>query len=133
MPDRCRRAPSSVSRWSPRWARYVEAMWLTLQRGEPADYVISTETPSVRECAEIAFAHVGLEWEHHVVTAFLRPAEVGQFVSDASNAKTELGWEPKTSFRELVELMADADLGRVTAQAATSVRPCTPRRVCEDE
>ncbi len=95
---------------------YVEAMWLMLQQDEPSDYVIATGvTHSVREFAEIAFAHAGLDWERHVVTdpAFLRPAEVDQLVGDASKAKAELGWEPRTSFRELVELMVDADLERV--------------------
>jgi GDPmannose 4,6-dehydratase len=100
---------------------YVEAMWLVLQREEPADYVLATGVPhSVRDFAELAFERVGLDWERHVVSdaAFLRPAEVDQLVGDASKARGELGWEPRTSFRELVELMVDADLERVAASPA---------------
>jgi GDPmannose 4,6-dehydratase len=92
---------------------YVEAMWLMLQRRRADDYVIATgETHSVRECAEIAFARVGLDWRDHVVVddAFRRPAEVDRLVGDASKAKRELGWEPRVAFRELIELMVDADL-----------------------
>jgi GDPmannose 4,6-dehydratase len=99
---------------------YVEAMWLMLQQGEAGDYVIATGEPhSVREFCELAFAHVGLDWEPHVKTdpEFLRPAEVDRLVGDASKAREELGWEPKTSFRELVELMVDADISRLTASA----------------
>jgi GDPmannose 4,6-dehydratase len=100
---------------------YVEAMWLMLQQDEPADYVVATGEPhSIQEFAELAFTHAGLDWEQHVVgdSAFLRPAEVDHLVGDASKARAELGWEPKTSFRELVELMVDADLERLGAQAA---------------
>src|SRR5438034_10934988 len=97
---------------------YVRAMWLMLQQDEPKDYVIATgERHSVREFVELAFGHAGLDWERHVVSdpAFLRPAEVDQLVGDSSKARGELGWEPRTSFRELVELMVDADLERVAA------------------
>src|SRR5438034_202188 len=97
---------------------YVEAMWLMLQQDEPAEYVIATGQPhSVRDFAELAFERAGLDWERHVVSdpAFLRPAEVDQLVGDSSKARGELGWEPRTSFRELVELMVDADLERVAA------------------
>jgi GDPmannose 4,6-dehydratase len=99
---------------------YVEAMWLMLQQQEPADYVIATgETHSVRECVEVAFAHAGLDHERHVVIdpAFLRPAEVDQLIGDPSRARTELGWEPRTTFRELVEMMVDADIARLSATA----------------
>jgi GDPmannose 4,6-dehydratase len=99
---------------------YVEAMWQMLQRDEPADYVVATgETHSVREFAEIAFGYVGLEWEQYVKTdpQFLRPAEVDQLVGDSSKAKKELDWEPKHSFRDLVEMMVDADLERLAAAA----------------
>jgi GDPmannose 4,6-dehydratase len=99
---------------------YVEAMWQMLQRDEPADYVVATGEPhSVREFAEIAFGYVGLEWEQYVKTdpQFLRPAEVDQLVGDSSKAKKELGWEPKHSFRDLVEMMVDADLERLAAAA----------------
>jgi GDPmannose 4,6-dehydratase len=99
---------------------YVEAMWQMLQRDEPADYVIATGEPhSVREFAELAFAHVGLDWQRYVKTdpEFLRPAEVDHLVGDASKAKRDLGWEPRHTFRELVEMMVDADLERLTAAA----------------
>jgi GDPmannose 4,6-dehydratase len=92
---------------------YVEAMWLMLQQERADDYVIATGEPhSVRECAEIAFARVGLEWRDHVVVddAFKRPAEVDRLVGDASKAQRELGWTPRVAFRELIELMVDADL-----------------------
>jgi len=97
---------------------YVEAMWLMVQQEEPVDYVIATGEPhSVREFAERAFEHLGLDWERHVVSdpRFLRPAEVDHLVGDASKAREALGWEPKTSFRELVGLMVDADLARLSA------------------
>jgi GDPmannose 4,6-dehydratase len=99
---------------------YVEAMWLMLQQPEPSDYVIATgETHSVRECVEVAFAHAGLDHERYVVTdpAFLRPAEVDQLIGDPSRARRELGWEPRTSFRELVEMMVDADIARLSTAA----------------
>jgi GDPmannose 4,6-dehydratase len=105
---------------------YVEAMWQMLQRDEPADYVVATGEPhSVREFAEIAFGYVGLEWEQYVKTdpQFLRPAEVDQLVGDSSKAKKELGWDPKHSFRDLVEMMVDADLERLAA--ATTPRLTT--------
>jgi GDPmannose 4,6-dehydratase len=97
---------------------YVEAMWLMLQAGEAEDFVIATgEEHSVRECAEIAFEHASLELDRHVVVdpEFLRPAEVDHLVGDASKARKKLGWEPKVSFRELVEMMVDADVERLTA------------------
>ncbi len=99
---------------------YVEAMWMMLQADEPEDYVIATgEEHSVREFAEIAFEHAGVDLERHVVLdpEFLRPAEVDHLVGDASKARTKLGWEPRVSFRELVEMMVDADLERLTASA----------------
>jgi GDPmannose 4,6-dehydratase len=92
---------------------YVEAMWLMLQQDEPEDYVIATgEAHSVRELVDVAFAHVGLDPGEHVRTdpRFLRPAEVEHLVGDHSKARERLGWEPRTSFEELVRLMVDADL-----------------------
>jgi GDPmannose 4,6-dehydratase len=92
---------------------YVEAMWLMLQQDRADDYVIATgETHSVRECAQLAFERVGLDWEQYVVVddAFKRPAEVDRLVGDASKARRELGWAPRTGFRELIELMVDADV-----------------------
>ncbi|HEY6835413.1 MAG TPA: GDP-mannose 4,6-dehydratase [Gaiellaceae bacterium] len=97
---------------------YVEAMWLMLQQDEPSDYVIATGEPhSVREFAQIAFERADLDWEEYVVVdpKFLRPAEVDQLIGDPSKAKEQLGWEPRTSFRELVEMMVDADLERLGA------------------
>ena len=96
---------------------YVEAMWRMLQKDEASDYVIATGTPhSVREFAQIAFEHAGLDWEQYVAVdpKFLRPAEVDQLIGDPTKAKEQLGWEPRTSFRELVEMMVDADLERVS-------------------
>jgi len=97
---------------------YVEAMWLILQQDEPDDYVVATgETHSVREFCELAFAHVGLASQDHVKTdpKFLRPAEVDQLVGDSTKARERLGWSPRHSFRELVEMMVDADLARLSA------------------
>ena len=92
---------------------YVEAMWLMLQQEAPEDYVIATgETHSVRELVDVAFERVGLDPEQYVRIdpKFLRPAEVEQLVGDPAKAREKLGWEPRTGFRELVELMVDADL-----------------------
>ncbi|MEA2400566.1 MAG: GDPmannose 4,6-dehydratase [Thermoleophilaceae bacterium] len=92
---------------------YVEAMWLMLQEDEPDDYVIATgETHSVRELVETAFRHVGLDPEEHVRIdpKYLRPAEVEHLIGDASKARTKLGWEPRTSFDEMVKRMVDSDL-----------------------
>jgi GDPmannose 4,6-dehydratase len=92
---------------------YVEAMWLMLQQEKPDDYVIATgETHSVREFLEAAFSHAGLDWKKHVEIdqRYYRPAEVDLLIGDASKAKRQLGWEPKTKFAELVKLMVDADI-----------------------
>jgi GDPmannose 4,6-dehydratase len=92
---------------------YVEAMWLMLQQKEPQDYVIATgEMHSVREFCEIAFARAGLDYKKYVVTdeRFMRPAEVDLLLGNPAKAKKELGWQPKTTFKELVELMVDEDL-----------------------
>lgn len=91
---------------------YVEAMWLMLQRPEPEDFVIATnESHSVREFLELAFAHADLDWREHVQIdeRLLRPAEVPLLLGDASKARQKLGWEPKTTFPELVELMVESD------------------------
>ncbi len=96
---------------------YVEAMWLMLQRDEPRDYVIGTGTAhSVREFVEIAFHHAGLDPDRHIVVDpnLLRPAEVDHLVADASRSRRDLGWEPRTSFEELVTTMVDADLERLS-------------------
>ena len=92
---------------------YVEAMWLMLQQERADDFVIATgETNTVRRCVEIAFDRVGLDWERYVKLdeSLLRPAEVDLLVGDSAKAKRELGWEPQTSFDELIRLMVDADL-----------------------
>jgi GDPmannose 4,6-dehydratase len=92
---------------------YVEAMWLMLQAKDPVDYVIGTGLQnSVRECYEIAFAHVGLDPNDFVKTdkSLQRPAEVDTLLADPSKAERELGWRAQTSFSELIELMVDADL-----------------------
>jgi GDPmannose 4,6-dehydratase len=95
---------------------YVEAMWLMLQQPEPDDYVVATgENHSVREFAEIAFAHVGLDWKRYVKVdpRLLRPAEVDTLVGDATKARSRLGWRPRVSFPELVRMMVEADLERL--------------------
>ncbi len=92
---------------------YVEAMWLMLQQEQPDDYVISTgETHSVREFLEESFAYVNLKWEDYVEIdpRYFRPAEVDLLLGDCTKAKQKLGWEPKVTFKGLVELMVDADL-----------------------
>jgi GDPmannose 4,6-dehydratase len=92
---------------------YVEAMWLMLQQPEPDDYVIATnETHTIRECLEVAFGRVGLDWQKYVEIdpRYYRPAEVELLIGDASKAKRKMGWEPKTKFKDLIELMVDADL-----------------------
>src|SRR4029453_9174057 len=100
---------------------YVRAMWAMLQRSEPADYVIATgETHAVREFVDLAFSHAALDLADHVKTdpRYLRPAEVDQLVGDPAKAKAELGWEPEVSFQELVELMVDADIERLSGRKA---------------
>jgi len=92
---------------------YVEAMWRMLQHDKPDDFVIATgETNTVRRCVEIAFDEAGLEWEQYVRLdpQFLRPAEVDLLVGDPGKAKRDLGWEPTTSFEELIRLMVRSDL-----------------------
>jgi len=92
---------------------YVEAMWLMLQQDEPDDYVIATgEAHSVRDLLEEAFSYAGLDWRDHVEIdpKYYRPAEVDLLIGDAGKAKRKMGWEPKTSFQDLVRLMVDADL-----------------------
>jgi GDPmannose 4,6-dehydratase len=95
---------------------YVQAMWKMLQQETPDDFVIGTgETHSVREFADVAFKYVGLNYEDYVVQdpRFLRPSEVDVLISNPAKARQMLGWEPKVQFRELVEMMVDADLKRL--------------------
>ena len=99
---------------------YVKAMWMMLQQDKPDDYVVATgHTHSVREFCQIAFSHVGLDWEDYVVIdpAFMRPAEVDQLVGDASKANQMLGWQPAVSFEELIRMMVDADLALIRGEA----------------
>jgi GDPmannose 4,6-dehydratase len=93
---------------------YVRAMWLMLQQDEPDDYVIATGTQhSVRDCARIAFECVGLNYEDYVVAdnpSDLRPADVINLVGDSTKASKKLGWAPRTSFPEMMQIMVEADL-----------------------
>jgi GDPmannose 4,6-dehydratase len=92
---------------------YVDAMWRMLQQDEPDDFVVATgETHSVRRFCEIAFGHVDLDYNDHVVIdeKFFRPAEVDLLIGDSAKAKKVLGWEPTTSFEDLVTMMVDGDL-----------------------
>ena len=98
---------------------YVEAMWRMLQQEESDDYVIATgETHAVQEFVEEAFAYAGLDWRDHVEIdpKYYRPSEVDLLVGDASKAKRVLEWEPKTTFKDLVSLMVDADMAALRAQ-----------------
>ncbi len=104
---------------------YVEAMWMMLQAKQPSDFVIATgETHSVKEFLDEAFAYADLDWKLHVKQdeRFLRPSEVDLLLGDASRAKAELGWAPRTSFRDLVRIMVDADL-ELARREATGTMP----------
>ena len=97
---------------------YVEAMWLMLQQDEPEDFVIATgEAHSVRELVSVAFERAGLDPDEYVRLdpRFLRPAEVEHLIGDATKARERLGWEPRTSFEDMVRLMVDADLEMLAA------------------
>src|SRR6266403_1729293 len=99
---------------------YVQAMWLMLQQPNADDYVVASgETHSVRELCQIAFSHAGLDWQDHVVVdpALVRPAEVDLLIGDASKARRVLGWAGKHSFRQLIEMMVDADVAAVRQSA----------------
>jgi GDPmannose 4,6-dehydratase len=92
---------------------YCEAMWLMLQQDKPDDYVIATgETHSVREFLDEAFGHLDLDWKPYVEIdpRYFRPAEVDLLIGDSSKARKKLGWEPKITFKELAQMMVDADL-----------------------
>ncbi len=102
---------------------YVDVMWRMLQEDDPDDYVIGTgEDHSVRELVDVAFARVGLDPTEYVVQdpAFMRPAEVDLLIADPSKASEQLGWVPATGFKELVELMVDADLERLRSGVPTA-------------
>jgi GDPmannose 4,6-dehydratase len=103
---------------------YVEAMWLILQRPAPDDYVVATgESHTVREFVELAFSYVGLDWQRYVVRdpGLYRPAEVHALLGDASRARAELGWQPRTTFPMLVWSMIDADCRALNV--ADAVKP----------
>ncbi|MFL5802211.1 MAG: GDP-mannose 4,6-dehydratase, partial [Roseiflexaceae bacterium] len=92
---------------------YVRAMWLMLQQTQPDDYVIASgQTHLVRELCELAFDYVGLDYRNYVVQdeRFMRPAEVDLLIGDPSKARAKLGWQPETSFENLVRMMVEADL-----------------------
>jgi GDPmannose 4,6-dehydratase len=95
---------------------YVDAMWRMLQQEKPGDYVVGTGTMhTVRDLCAAAFSHAGLDWQQYVKVdpQFVRPAEVDVLRADASRARKELGWTPKVSFEQLVQMMVDADLKRL--------------------
>lgn len=98
---------------------YVRAMWLMLQQDAPDDYVVGTgETHSVQELCEVAFAHVGLDYRDYVRQdpRFMRPAEVDLLISNPAKARARLGWQPEVSFRQLIEMMVDADMALLRHQ-----------------
>jgi GDPmannose 4,6-dehydratase len=104
---------------------YVRAMWLMLQRERPDDYVIATGVShSVRDLVEIAFSHAGLDWQKHVKIdpALLRPAEVDHLLGDPSKARAELGWTPSVNFKQLVEMMVDADIALLSSTSSPAAR-----------
>jgi GDPmannose 4,6-dehydratase len=94
-------------------ADFVEAMWLMMQQDEPEDYVIATgETHSVREFVEIVFGKLGLDYKRHVSIdpKYFRPTEVDILLGDATKAKKKLGWTPKVTFEQLIDMMIEADM-----------------------
>ena len=100
---------------------YVDAMWRMLQTEEPRDFVIGTgEHHTPREICEIAFERVGLDYRDHgeVDERFKRPAEVDTLLADPRRARDELGWEARTSFRELIEVMVDAEIALLERRGA---------------
>jgi GDPmannose 4,6-dehydratase len=98
---------------------YVEAMWLMLQQNEPDDYVIATgETHTVQKLVEVAFNHAGLDWKKYVKLdpKFLRPAEVDLLIGDPAKAMQKLGWKPKVSFEQMIQMMVDSDVERLSSR-----------------
>jgi len=98
---------------------YVEAMWLMLQQDKPDDFVIATgETHTVRELVEEAFSYAGLDWQKYIKVdpRYYRPAEVDHLIGDATKARKMLGWKPRTTFKELIRLMVDADIELVNKE-----------------
>jgi GDPmannose 4,6-dehydratase len=102
---------------------YMQAVWLMLQQSEPDDYVIATgNVHSVKDFLEEAFGYLGMDWRHYVETdpKYFRPADVASLVGDASKAAQKLRWRARTSFRELVRMMTDADMARLTIERRLS-------------
>ena len=109
---------------------YVRAMWLMLQQPVATDYVIATGVShSVRQLIEIAFERVGLDWQKYVRVdpSLLRPAEVEHLLGDSSRARNELNWTPQVSFSQLIEMMVDADLARLSVSRGISAERATVR------
>jgi GDPmannose 4,6-dehydratase len=105
---------------------YVRAMWLMLQQDQPDDYVVgSGQTHSVRQLCQVAFAHVGLDWQDYVIVdpKYYRPAEVDLLVSDPSKARRELGWEPEVTFEAMIHNMVDTDLEKLQSPESTRGEP----------
>ena len=103
---------------------YVRAMWLMLQQDKADDFVIATgESHSVRELVEVAFGHVGLDWQKYVTLdkRFLRPAEVDHLIGDPAKAAATLGWKPEVGFIGLVKMMVDADVARHSSATKLTV------------
>jgi GDPmannose 4,6-dehydratase len=109
---------------------YVRAMWLMLQQSSATDYVIATGVShSVRQLIEIAFGRVGLDWQKYVRVdpSLLRPAEVEHLLGDSSKARQELNWTPQVGFSQLIEMMVDADLARLSVSRGISAERVTVR------
>jgi GDPmannose 4,6-dehydratase len=109
---------------------YVRAMWLMLQQPVATDYVIATGVShSVRQLIEIAFGRVGLDWQKYVRVdpSLLRPAEVEHLLGDSSKARQELNWTPQVGFSQLIEMMVDADLARLSVSRGISAERATVR------
>jgi GDPmannose 4,6-dehydratase len=99
---------------------YVDGMWLMLQQDTPGDYVAATgKGATIRDFCQVAFSRVGLNWENYVKydSQYLRPTEVDALIGDPSKARNVLGWEAKTHWKELAELMVDADMDLYSKQS----------------
>ncbi len=114
---------------------YVRAMWMMLQHGQADDFVVATnESHSVRDFVELAFARAGLDWREHVRQdpRYLRPAEVDHLLGDATKAREQLGWQPTTSFRTLVDMMVDHDMALAERERVMREHG-GPERLASDE
>jgi len=109
---------------------FVEAMWLMLQQEKPDDYVVATgESHSVRELCELAFSHVGLDYHEFVEIdpRYYRPTEVDFLLGDPSKAARQLGWKPRTTFKELIRIMMDSDLELAEREKRAGAGPAVSR------